>query len=53
MTDKLKSKEYIEKRFITFNGEKLPSTDYWFTVDYLPQNSQTRQTFRAHFSLIR
>jgi gliding motility-associated-like protein len=37
----------------TFNGEKLPSTDYWFTVDYLPQNSQTRQTFRAHFSLIR
>lgn len=37
----------------TFNGEKLPSTDYWFTVDYLPQNSQTRQVFRAHFSLKR
>jgi len=37
----------------TFNGEKLPSTDYWFTVDYLPQNSQSRQVFRAHFSLKR
>ena len=37
----------------TYNGEKLPSTDYWFTVDYLPQNSQTRQVFRAHFSLKR
>lgn len=37
----------------TYNGKQLPSTDYWFTVDYLPQNSQTRQLFKAHFSLKR
>jgi len=37
----------------TYNGENLPSTDYWFTVDYSPQNTQTRQVFKAHFSLKR
>jgi gliding motility-associated-like protein len=37
----------------TYNGKQLPSTDYWFTVDYLPQNSQTRQLFKAHFSMKR
>lgn len=37
----------------TYNGEKLPSTDYWFTVDYLPQNAQARQLFKGHFSLKR
>jgi gliding motility-associated-like protein len=35
------------------NGENLPSTDYWFTVEYLPQNSTTKQIFKSHFSLIR
>ena len=35
------------------NGENLPSTDYWFTVEYLPQNATTKQIFKAHFSLIR
>ncbi|UPQ78562.1 T9SS type B sorting domain-containing protein [Flavobacterium azooxidireducens] len=35
----------------TFNGENLPSTDYWFTVEYL-ENDQTK-TFKAHFSLKR
>jgi gliding motility-associated-like protein len=34
-----------------FNGAELPSTDYWFTVDYL-ENEQPK-TFKAHFSLIR
>jgi gliding motility-associated-like protein len=34
-----------------FNGTELPSTDYWFTVDYL-ENEQPK-TFKAHFSLIR
>ncbi|RAR46326.1 gliding motility-associated-like protein, partial [Flavobacterium lacus] len=29
----------------------LPSTDYWFTVEYL-ENGQTK-TFKAHFSLKR
>ena len=36
-----------------YNGEKLPSTDYWFTVEYLPQNGTTKQVFKAHFSLKR
>jgi gliding motility-associated-like protein len=34
-----------------FNGEELPSTDYWFTVDYLAQASPKQ--FKAHFSLKR
>ncbi|RZJ30160.1 MAG: T9SS type B sorting domain-containing protein [Flavobacterium sp.] len=35
----------------TYNGEPLPSTDYWFTVDYgLPR---PYKTFKAHFSLKR
>ncbi|WP_395655236.1 choice-of-anchor L domain-containing protein [Flavobacterium sp.] len=36
-----------------YNGEKLPATDYWFTVEYLPQSSTDKQIFKAHFSLIR
>jgi valyl-tRNA synthetase len=35
----------------TFNGENLPSTDYWFTVEYL-ENGQSK-IFKAHFSLKR
>lgn len=35
----------------TYNGEKLPSTDYWFLVNY-KLNGQNKQ-FRAHFSLKR
>ncbi|WMW77256.1 PKD-like domain-containing protein [Flavobacterium sp. 20NA77.7] len=35
----------------TYNGQTLPSTDYWFTVDYT-ENQQQKQ-FRAHFSLKR
>jgi gliding motility-associated-like protein len=35
------------------NGQDLPSTDYWFSVEYYPQNSTEKQLFRAHFSLIR
>jgi gliding motility-associated-like protein len=37
----------------TYNGEALPSTDYWFTVEYLPQGGTTKQIFKAHFSLKR
>lgn len=36
-----------------FNGQDLPSTDYWFVVEYTPQNATEKQQFRAHFSLIR
>ncbi len=35
----------------TRNGYLLPSTDYWFTVDYTEQNLQKQ--FRSHFSLKR
>jgi valyl-tRNA synthetase len=35
----------------TFNGEALPSTDYWFTVEYEEQGEA--KVFKAHFSLKR
>ncbi|MQP53677.1 T9SS type B sorting domain-containing protein, partial [Flavobacterium sp. LMO9] len=35
----------------TYNQELLPSTDYWFTLDYT-ENGVGKQ-FKAHFSLIR
>lgn len=35
----------------TYNGRPMPSSDYWFTVDYL-ENNVTKQ-FKAHFSLKR
>jgi len=35
----------------TFNGQPMPSTDYWFTVTF-EENNQTKE-FKAHFSLKR
>ncbi|MCA1967332.1 MAG: T9SS type B sorting domain-containing protein, partial [Flavobacterium sp.] len=35
----------------TYNQENLPSTDYWFTVDYL-ENGAKKQ-FKAHFAMKR
>jgi gliding motility-associated-like protein len=35
----------------TYNGHLLPSTDYWFTVDYF--ETGTNKIFKAHFSLKR
>ncbi len=35
----------------TYNGQQLPSTDYWFTVDYTEDN--TTKQFKAHFTLKR
>ena len=37
----------------TFNGNKLPSSDYWFTVQYLEPSDGTLKQFKAHFSLKR
>jgi gliding motility-associated-like protein len=34
-----------------YNNEKLPSTDYWFTLDYTENGAQKQ--FKAHFSLKR
>jgi gliding motility-associated-like protein len=35
----------------TLNGEPLPSTDYWFTVEYV-ENGQSKE-YKSHFSLVR
>ncbi|MEI7510116.1 MAG: T9SS type B sorting domain-containing protein, partial [Flavobacterium sp.] len=35
----------------TYNGNLMPSNDYWFTVDYSEQ--QALKQFKAHFSLKR
>ncbi|AWM13996.1 hypothetical protein DI487_09095 [Flavobacterium sediminis] len=35
----------------TYNGHPLPSTDYWFSVEYL--ENQVVKEFKAHFSLKR
>jgi gliding motility-associated-like protein len=39
----------------TYNGQPMPSTDYWFTVEYNEPNSTNVITkeFKAHFSLKR
>ena len=34
-----------------YNGEQMPSTDYWFKVEYIENN--TRKEFKSHFSLKR
>ena len=34
-----------------YNGQNIPSTDYWFKVDYTENNQQKQ--FKAHFSLKR
>ena len=36
----------------SFNGEMLPSTDYWFVVNYINSNGVETQ-YRSHFSLRR
>jgi gliding motility-associated-like protein len=35
----------------TYNGAQLPSTDYWFTLDYTENGQQ--KVFKSHFSLKR
>lgn len=35
----------------TYNGNILPSTDYWFKIEYTEDN--VRKEFKSHFSLIR
>ncbi|MGX7668985.1 T9SS type B sorting domain-containing protein, partial [Flavobacterium pedocola] len=37
----------------TYNGEPLPSTDYWFTVKFIDPSTQTERLFKAHFSMKR
>lgn len=35
-----------------YNGKDLPSTDYWFTIEYTTQSNQ-KGIFKSHFSLKR
>lgn len=35
----------------TYNGRLLPSTDYWFTIDYT--QDEISKTFKAHFAMKR
>lgn len=36
----------------TYNGKSLPSTDYWFTVEYFTNENQ-KVIFKSHFTLKR
>ncbi|NMH28649.1 T9SS type B sorting domain-containing protein [Flavobacterium silvaticum] len=35
----------------TYNGHQMPSSDYWFTIDYFENGAS--KTFRAHFAMKR
>ena len=40
----------------TYNGKQMPSTDYWFLVefkDYNEKGEMVWQTFKSHFSMLR
>lgn len=37
----------------TYNGNLLPSNDYWFIVEYNEPNTGDRKEFKAHFTLKR
>jgi len=37
----------------TFNGDPLPSSDYWFTVEYEEPNNGSMRIFKSHFALKR
>ncbi|PSG91540.1 T9SS type B sorting domain-containing protein, partial [Aurantibacter aestuarii] len=39
----------------TYNGNPMPTSDYWFTVEYREPNSTSdeKKQFRAHFTLKR
>ncbi|MDA0880263.1 MAG: hypothetical protein O2796_07710 [Bacteroidetes bacterium] len=36
-----------------YNGVLMPSSDYWFTVNYTDPNTDQPKEFRAHFTLKR
>ncbi|MEF3080451.1 T9SS type B sorting domain-containing protein, partial [Winogradskyella poriferorum] len=37
----------------TFNGNNMPSSDYWFTVEYEEPFTNQIKEFKAHFTLRR
>ena len=37
----------------TFNGNRMPSDDYWFRLEYIEPTNNEMRTFSSHFSLKR
>ncbi|MCX7547711.1 choice-of-anchor L domain-containing protein [Xanthomarina sp. F1114] len=37
----------------TFNGEPLPTSDYWFTIEYTEPITNIKKIFKSHFTLKR
>jgi len=37
----------------TYNGNLMPSSDYWFTLQYIEPTTGENKTFSAHFALKR
>ncbi|HET8885144.1 MAG TPA: T9SS type B sorting domain-containing protein, partial [Salinimicrobium sp.] len=37
----------------TYNGAPMPSTDYWFRIEYIEPRDGTAREFKANFSLKR
>ncbi|MFP4844670.1 T9SS type B sorting domain-containing protein [Winogradskyella sp. PE311] len=37
----------------TYNGNKMPTSDYWFTVEYIEPLDNIKRVFKAHFTLKR
>jgi len=37
----------------TYNGSAMPTSDYWFTIEYDEPSTGQRKEFRAHFTLKR
>lgn len=37
----------------TYNGNPMPTSDYWFTVEYREPDTDEKKTFTSHFSLKR
>ena len=48
-----KSDNYTNNWDGTYNGAQLPSSDYWFTLDYTDPTTGNPQVLRAHFALKR
>ncbi|MEW7281315.1 T9SS type B sorting domain-containing protein [Aquimarina sp. 2201CG1-2-11] len=36
-----------------YNGNQMPSSEYWFLVEYREPNKNIMKQFKGHFSLIR
>ncbi|MGF1555447.1 T9SS type B sorting domain-containing protein, partial [Paucihalobacter sp.] len=37
----------------TYNGSLMPSSDYWFVVEYTEPSTGEQKEFKAHFTLKR